>query len=70
MPSYAQSRGIIQAILYAVLVVLPSIPLRAYLAASASRDLERVILSHLRLLDFGRLLDVSSRELLTDLLSP
>jgi hypothetical protein len=59
-----------QAILYAVLVVLPSIPVWAYLAASASRDLERVIRSHLRLLNFGRLLDVSSRELLTELLSP
>jgi hypothetical protein len=47
-----------------------TLPVRAYLAASASRDLERAILSHLRLLDFGRLLDVSSRELLTDLLSP
>jgi hypothetical protein len=46
-----------------------AIPVSSYLAASTGRDLERVVFFYLRLLDFGRLLDVSSRELLPDLLS-
>jgi hypothetical protein len=47
-----------------------AIPISSYLSTSTCRDFERVVLFYLWLLDFGRLLDVSSRELLSYFLSP